>query len=82
MAGRLFRAKATVDADGRELAGVSISVRNDTATVRLGQDVLIEQGGVARVIPNGRRTWTLEFSDPALGPWTVTDEARKCCGRR
>lgn len=87
MAARLHRAKATVTTGGddpQRLEGVSVSVRNNIATVRLGSDVILERSGVAGVRPEARRTWTLTFDDPAseLDVWTIADEARKCCGRR
>lgn len=88
MAARLARSKATVvvppdeeHPEGRELQHVSVVVRNNIATVRLGQEVLIERGTVARVVPLARRKWELRFegSDEV---WTITDERRACCGSR
>ena len=86
MAARLARAKATVTigADGRELQGVSVTVRNETIRVMLGSDVLLERDGVARVIPEARRTWQIEFHTPTSDTdvMTIVDERRACCGRR
>lgn len=85
MAARLARAKATVvtaeHPDG--LAGVSVLVRNNVATVRLGTEVILERAGVARVVPHARRSWQLQFDQPAseADVWTITDERRACCGR-
>lgn len=86
MAARLHRAKATVETggDGQQMEGVSVSVRNNVATVRLGRDVLLERGEVARVVPRGRRSWTVTFDQPTDDGdvWMITDERRACCGRR
>lgn len=84
MAARLARSKATVQIGGaepRELHGVSVVVRNEIATVRLGSEILVERGSVARVVPLARRSWQLHF-DGTDEVWTVTDERRACCGRR
>lgn len=91
MAARLARAKATVvipaeepGAEPRELKSVSVVVRGNVATVRLGADVLVEREAVARVVPRARRSWTLMFDNPAgeWDVWTITDERRACCGGR
>ena len=84
MAARIARAKATVlarsNGDVDELKGVSIVVRLNVATVRLGGDVILSRENVARVVPQGRRSWELHFED-SPDVWTVTDEKRRCCGR-
>lgn len=81
MAARLARVKATVVAgEHGELRGVSITVRDNIATVRLGEEVLLSAPGVTGVVPVGRRSWELRFE---IGEsWTITDEKRKCCGQR
>lgn len=86
MAARLARAKATVTvgADGSELQGVSVTVRNETVTVKLGADTILERDGVAKVVPLARRTWQIEFHAPTseTDQLTIVDERRACCGRR
>lgn len=85
MAARLHRAKATLELPGDErLEGVSVSVRNNEATVRLGTEIVLQRGQVARVVPRRRASWTLTFDNPAGDDdvWVITDEKRRCCGRR
>lgn len=88
MAARLARAKATVTVPpddehpgGQELKGVSVIVRENIATVRLGQEVLVTRQVVARVEVLGRRSWALHF-EGSDDVWTIVDERRACCGSR
>lgn len=80
MAARLARAKATLLTPTQELQGVSIVVRANEATVRLGAEIVLHRAAVARVVPEGRRSWSIHF-DGSPEIWTVTDERRRCCGR-
>lgn len=89
MAARLARSKATVttlteDGEPRELQHVSVLVRDNVATLRLGADMVLRREGVARVVPLARRSWTLQFEDQSSDAdvWTITDERRSCCGGR
>lgn len=90
MAARLARSKATVvvppeepDGEARELQHVSVLVRDNVATLRLGAEVLLTREHVTRVVPNGRRSWKLYFDGGDESEfWTVTDERRACCGGR
>lgn len=85
MAARLARARATVEVPNGDvldkLEHVSVVVRNNVATVRLGGDVILEREQVARVVPKTRRSWQLHF-EGSEDVWTVTDERRACCGSR
>lgn len=88
MAARLARSKATVvippatpGDEPRELKSVSVVVRGNIATVRLGSEVLVERGEVAKVVPLARRSWQLTFTG-SEDVWTITDERRACCGGR
>lgn len=85
MAARLARSKATVTVPNGDqldrLEHVSVIVRNNVATVRLGAEVLVEREEVTRVEVLARRKWALHFtgSDEV---WTIEDERRACCGNR